>query len=254
MCSDELGIQCETEYFGLVYKQRRSRNSLTDETLQGDMPTSDQILATESESGSRVRQWLNLRNPLRTDGNFLNLALRVKFWVPVHLILQESARSLFYMEARQSLLENRLYASDWENAVKLAALMAHADGIRSEGRGELDGQRRGAKRKSSDQWNASVPLPIPSLAVYEPYTSVRPNPKLKMPGMTKDQYCHAIAQEHQKISHQKRSSAKYWLLFELEKLEGFGQEQFIVPTEGSHTEILVGPEGVVYVKGDEHTK
>uniref|UniRef100_A0A1A9ZV67 RING-type domain-containing protein n=1 Tax=Glossina pallidipes TaxID=7398 RepID=A0A1A9ZV67_GLOPL len=101
-----LGIICEMEYFGLEHWS----------------PT---------QKESRTRQWINLRNRLTCDssgsGIQLMLALRVKFWVPVHFILQESARNLFYMQAKVDLLEGRLNARNWTNAAKLAALMCQAD-------------------------------------------------------------------------------------------------------------------------------
>ncbi|XP_037947980.1 E3 ubiquitin-protein ligase MYLIP-A [Teleopsis dalmanni] len=103
-----LGIICEMEYFGLEHW-------------------------SPSQEESRTRQWINLRNRLSCDGSNgmqLMLALRVKFWVPVHHILQESARNLFYMQAKVDLLEGRLNALDWVNAAKLAALLCQADGIR----------------------------------------------------------------------------------------------------------------------------
>lgn len=105
-----LGIICEMQYFGLE-------------------PW------TPNQKESRTRQWYNLRNRLHGDsgsgnGDQLMLALRVKFWVPVHSILQESVRNLFYMQARRDLLEARLCAHDWSNAAKLAALLCQADGLR----------------------------------------------------------------------------------------------------------------------------
>ncbi|ALC41149.1 dnr1 [Drosophila busckii] len=105
-----LGIVCEMEYFGLE-------------------PW------TPNQKESRSRQWYNLRNRLHGDSGSsgsiqLMLALRVKFWVPAHTILQQSVRDLFYTQARQDLLEARLYPLDWSNAAKLGALLCQADGIR----------------------------------------------------------------------------------------------------------------------------
>ncbi|XP_054089739.1 E3 ubiquitin-protein ligase MYLIP isoform X3 [Zeugodacus cucurbitae] len=88
---------------------------------------------TPNQEESRTRQWINLRNRLSCDNSsssiHLMLALRVKFWVPVHCLLQESVRNVFYMQARSDLLEKRLHARDWNNAAKLAALLCQADGI-----------------------------------------------------------------------------------------------------------------------------
>ncbi|KAH8401446.1 hypothetical protein KR009_005530 [Drosophila setifemur] len=106
-----LNIICEMEYFGLEHW-------------------------TPNQKESKTRQWINLRNRLSGDsgssgsGIQLMLALRVKFWVPVHFILQESVRNLFYMQARRDLLELRLTAPDWSGAAKLAALLCQADGLR----------------------------------------------------------------------------------------------------------------------------
>ncbi|XP_068146493.1 E3 ubiquitin-protein ligase MYLIP isoform X1 [Drosophila tropicalis] len=108
-----LGIFCEMEYFGLEHW-------------------------TPNQKESSTRQWINLRNRLSYDsgcsgssnGIPLMLALRVKFWVPVHYILQESVRNLFYMQANRDLLEGRLTVNDWSSAAKLAALLCQADGLR----------------------------------------------------------------------------------------------------------------------------
>lgn len=105
-----MGIICEMEYFGLEHW-------------------------VPNQKESRTHQWINLRNRLSCDGGSgsgiqLMLALRVKFWVPVHFILQESVRNLFYMQAKADLLEGRLCAKNWTNAAKLAALLCQADGLR----------------------------------------------------------------------------------------------------------------------------
>ena len=90
---------------------------------------------TPSQKESRTHQWINLRNRLSQDcgssgGIQLMLALRVKFWVPVHLILQEPVRNLFYMQAKVDLIEGRLMPKDWTNAAKLSALLCQSDGVR----------------------------------------------------------------------------------------------------------------------------
>lgn len=86
-----------------------------------------------SGSCARYYDWINLRNPLGQHGNTgqpYSLAFRVKFWVPAHLILQESVRNIFYMQARVDLLEGRLRAPDWPTAAKLGALLAHGDEVK----------------------------------------------------------------------------------------------------------------------------
>lgn len=307
MCHEQ-NIECETEYFGLVINSRRTRsNSNSDHNnviaqsidLQDVSHSSSSSTSTSSSSASpaavepiivteepKVRQWLNLRNPLgrRSDTSFLSLSLRVKFWVPVHLILQESVRNLFFMEARQELLENRIFALDFQNAIKLAALMAHADGVRFNA-GCLEEnarlkvttsnnnsrlmivdpyqRRRGSKRKSSEPTTITSletsikPTPLSPLNVYEPYLSVvRPMNTTQLL-LSKERLLLAIAEEHQKYADQLPKSAQYWFLTEFGNLKGFGVEKFIVPkVEGltsSQVELAVGPEGlgVLLNRGDE---
>uniref|UniRef100_A0A1B0GMP8 RING-type domain-containing protein n=1 Tax=Phlebotomus papatasi TaxID=29031 RepID=A0A1B0GMP8_PHLPP len=262
----DLGIVCETEYFGLLVHNRRSSLALATDG-------SGQVPGSPVDGESRNRHWINLRNPLgrhSIEGNYHNLALRVKFWVPVHIILQESVRNLFYMQARQDLLENRLLASDWANAALLAALLAQADGVKysdvSQGSrvpastanrsadGEKKEHRRGSKRKCSETAETvSQPKKCDSQQSYEIYQCIRPQ-FLDTP-VPRD-FTKMIAQEHAKLTKFPAKSAKYWLLAEISKLEGFGEEIFHVPKSefGTQTQmdIAVGPHGlVIYAGGSE---
>lgn len=88
---------------------------------------------TNNSSTPRYYEWINLRNPLGQHGNTgqpYSLAFRVKFWVPAHLILQESVRNIFYMQAKSDLLDGRLRAPDWDSAARLGALLAQGDEIK----------------------------------------------------------------------------------------------------------------------------
>uniref|UniRef100_A0AAG5CUR5 RING-type E3 ubiquitin transferase n=1 Tax=Anopheles atroparvus TaxID=41427 RepID=A0AAG5CUR5_ANOAO len=113
VCAD-LGIICETDYFGLI-------------------PVRDGDSAADVDE-CNAKQWINLRNPLHLYTNDrthpIVFSLRVKFWVPAHLILQSSVRGLFYMQARQELFDGHLRPSSWTNAAYLAALLLQADGFR----------------------------------------------------------------------------------------------------------------------------
>lgn len=86
--------------------------------------------------------WLNLRNEIRqeihghlfrpasTDGKpaaIHRFRLKAKFWVPPHLILQESTRHQFYLQARVELFEGRFTVVDLPSAVKICALVAQAE-------------------------------------------------------------------------------------------------------------------------------
>ncbi|XP_050069297.1 E3 ubiquitin-protein ligase MYLIP [Anopheles maculipalpis] len=113
VCAD-LGIICETDYFGLI-------------------PVRDGDSVADVDEGT-AKQWINLRNPLHLYTNDrthpIVFSLRVKFWVPAHLILQGSVRTLFFMQARQELFDGHLRPSSWANAAYLAALLLQADGYK----------------------------------------------------------------------------------------------------------------------------
>ncbi|CAO1379271.1 unnamed protein product [Diamesa hyperborea] len=180
VCHD-LGIVCETDYFGLLYAT--------------SIPSSS-LLPNE-------KQWINLRNPLQrrhSNDRTLMLELRVKFWVPGHLILQESVREIFYMQARQMLLDGEMNANNWENAARLSALLAQADGVK-----------------------------FSPLKVVENETIC----DKEMP----NNFLHMIAREHEKMATMSTSSAKYWLLEEIALLKKFGEEPFegvLIPTDNPH--------------------
>lgn len=123
-----MGFTCETEYFGLVEcSKETSPFAVIGSSASGGTNNSG------SYSMPRYYDWINLRNPLGQHGHTgqpYSLAFRVKFWVPAHLILQESVRNIFYMQAKSDLLEGRLRAPDWECAAGLAALLAQGDEIK----------------------------------------------------------------------------------------------------------------------------
>ncbi|XP_055317355.1 E3 ubiquitin-protein ligase MYLIP [Sitodiplosis mosellana] len=121
-----LGFTCETEYFGLVECNKETSPF----TVIGSSASGG---TNNSGTCTRYYEWINLRNPLGQHGNTgqpYSLAFRVKFWVPAHLILQESVRNIFYMQAKSDLLDGRLQAPDWDSAARLAALLAQGDEIK----------------------------------------------------------------------------------------------------------------------------
>ncbi|CAD7089416.1 unnamed protein product [Hermetia illucens] len=263
-----LGMLCENEYFGL-----------------------ERWDPTQPET--RTRHWLNLRNRLRTDANAgsglnLMLALRVKFWVPVHQILQENVRDLFYMQAKVDLIEGRLNAKDWNNAAYLSALLCQADGIRfnkaslsakcpvqiklelkekkeKEQQNLAAKKRRLSKQKSMDSIDLSnseagntgassdSEEETSPLNVYKSYI-------IKPSGCDVDdipsEYLKQIAKEHEQLANTSMSqkSAKYCLLQQIQNLPGFGEELFsgVTCIEPSvRCDILVGPQGLVVCTGDD---
>lgn len=115
-----MGFTCETEYFGLVECSKET-------SPLGGLRSGS---ANNSGTCARYYEWINLRNPLGQHGNTgqpYSLAFRVKFWVPAHLILQESVRNIFYMQAKCDLLDGRLRAPSWTEAARLGALLAQGD-------------------------------------------------------------------------------------------------------------------------------
>lgn len=131
-----MGFTCETEYFGLVECNKDDNGDTSNRT-----------------NPTQYYDWINLRNPLGQHGNAAQpylLALRVKFWVPAHLILQENVRNIFYMQARMDLLEGRLCAPDWETAAKLSALIAQADEIKFD-RNAISSNSDGTSTTPSEQ-------------------------------------------------------------------------------------------------------
>lgn len=186
-----LGISNESDYFGLKY---------------------------ENNKGEEL--WLNLRNPIDRQVNChgqtspIRLALRVKFWVPPHLLLQETTRHEFYLHARVDLLEKRLLASDWESVSKLIALIAQAE----------SGDYEHSHPPCNTYMQASPISPVNS--------SQKPNDLLQK-----------IIAEHKKYRGMKRSTAEYWLLKEISQFESFGEEMFNTKPQSS-VMLGVGPHGI----------
>lgn len=288
-----------------------------------------------SPSTARQYDWINLRNPLGhgAGGQPYSLQFRVKFWVPAHLILQESVRNIFYMQAQSDLLEGRLLALDWDNAAQLGALLAHADEVKFDPRSlqadasaspsnhngttatpstpttstgiHKDSINKSKKRKLSKQkslldasgchdgqppnainddehLDSNNMLTIDEhspLHIYHKYI-VRPDETKSTDTMPAD-LARRIAIEHSKIVKMPSKSAKYWLLEEIFKLPGFGEETFsgivvastnagITATTSTSTpnctsssqhdgaaqrcDISVGPHGLLLSTQDEQTR
>ena len=248
-----MGIICEQDYFGLVYVRDDKENA-----------------AGEEISGN---QWMNLRNPLGKHGhivsNHVMLSMRVKFWVPAHLILQESVRNIFYSQARQELLEGHLRADNWTNASKLAALLMQSDGIRCSPNGGIvqneclpivtrkrkcsENEGRRASVNLNEPTTSTTPPATPITNIYNDYI-IRPSDDFEEP--MPENFLEMIACEHEKLSKYKMAptSAKYWLLEEIQALEGYGEEIFEGTIHGEPTfkyKIGVNPHGIAIYKENE---
>lgn len=230
-------------------------------------------------------EWINLRNPLpqHTNGQHLQLELRVKFWVPPHLILQDNVRAIFYEQARLDLLEGRLKPFKWTNAAQLAALIAQADKFKFDAsalmtveerpqqldvtaRVPLDVAGGKCKKRRLSRQKSIIELPVPLTIATELISPLTAYEALLMrpeeanvidcvpAGFLKD-----IAKEHGKLVNLKMSatSAKYWLLESISKLNGFGEEIFSGRTVSepiTRCDVNVGPHGIVVVKADKQIR
>ncbi|KAF2883382.1 hypothetical protein ILUMI_22795 [Ignelater luminosus] len=196
---EHLGISNESDYFGLKY---------------------------ESSKGEEL--WLNLRNPIDRQVSChghtapLRFALRVKFWVPPHLLLQETTRHIFYLHARLDLTEKRLLATDWSVVAKLIALIAQAE---------------------SGDYN---PLHPPHY-LYMQLSTISPVDSSEKP----QDLLQMVINEHEKCEGMKSATAEYWLLKEISALDSFGEEIFQAKPHGNMM-VGVGPHGItIYDKTKE---
>lgn len=220
-----------------------------------------------------------MRNPLpqhSTNGqSHLQLELRVKFWVPAHLILQDSVLNIFYMQARLDLLEGRLKASDWINAAHLGALIAQADKMKFDSAAlttiensssvtetikttspSCEPIGKNKKRKLSKQ-KSTDNLPIETLATVAAMANSNPYEQYIIQPVDSENECEQmphgfvtqIAKEHGKLTTLKMTpkNAKYWLLAKISKLAGFGEETFsgtLVSEPTTRCDVSIGPHGI----------
>ncbi|XP_063833566.1 E3 ubiquitin-protein ligase MYLIP [Ostrinia nubilalis] len=146
--------------------------------------------------GSGPGRWLNLRNPLdphRTPGGRLDL--RVKFWVPPHLLIYEPTRHQFYLHAKLDLTEGRLVVADLEVARRIIAYIAQAE------TGDCDPD-------------------APPVHIYQECEKIGPQ------GEKPDDHMNKIIDYHCEIAGMRASLAQYRLLKEISNLESFGEELF----------------------------
>ncbi|XP_045461188.1 E3 ubiquitin-protein ligase MYLIP [Harmonia axyridis] len=188
-----LGITHEADYFGLKYENSRGEEL-----------------------------WLNLRNPIDRQVNChavpLRFSLRVKFWIPPHLLLQDTTKHQFYLNAKHDLLDKSLLVDNWETVSYLIALIAQAE--------EIDYD------------------PIhPPHTVYLQTSTISAVDCLEKP----QDLLHKIIEEHKRLKGGKRSTAEYWLLKAVSEQETFGEERFHAVTKQHPHESLsvgVGPHGI----------
>ncbi|EFX85651.1 hypothetical protein DAPPUDRAFT_313818 [Daphnia pulex] len=161
--------------------------------------------------------WLNLRNEIRqeihahpfrptsTDGSkpaAIRFRLKVKFWVPPHLILQESTRHQFYLQAKVDLIEGRLSVTDPAATVRICALVAQSE------MGDATG----------------MPCQTESyLLSFFPHVTVK---DLESFQASRDEWIAKILQQHQTLKGMSSTLAEYWMLKEVSQLKDYGTETF----------------------------
>ncbi|XP_013194436.1 E3 ubiquitin-protein ligase MYLIP [Amyelois transitella] len=141
-------------------------------------------------------RWLNLRNPLdphRISGGRLDL--RVKFWVPPHLLINEPTRHQFYLHAKLDLTEGRLVVADLEVARRIVAYIAQAE------TGDCDPD-------------------VPPMHIYEECEKIGPQ------GEKPEDHIDKIIEYHCELAGMRESQAEYRVLKEISNLESFGEELF----------------------------
>ncbi|XP_022914645.1 E3 ubiquitin-protein ligase MYLIP-A [Onthophagus taurus] len=197
---EHLNISKECDYFGLKY---------------------------ESSKGEEL--WLNLRNPIDRQigvhghNTSVRFALRVKFWVPPHLLLQESTRHQFYLHARLDLCEKKLIVPDSDIAVRLVALIAQAEF------GNYSHQHHPQN-------------------IYAVLRTIIPRDA----SVSHQDLLWKLVAEHKNCADMKPCTAEYWFLKEVATLETFGEEMFqLKPSNATvqwqkvdNVRLGVGPHGV----------
>ncbi|VVC25359.1 Zinc finger, RING-type,PH domain-like,FERM/acyl-CoA-binding protein, 3-helical bundle,Ubiquitin-related [Cinara cedri] len=183
-----LGINKECDYFGLQYK-----------TVKGQ------------------DVWLNLRNVIEHQVAGVHpyrFALRVKFWVPPHLLLQESTRHQFYLHAKLELCEGRLRPTDNQTVCKTIALLAQAEF------GDCD----------------DLVALVQFYAYWCEHLDV---------SVDDEESIDRIQKLYSEMRGMKQTTAEYWLIKEVSGLHNFGEEVFEGRTaSGSSVLVGVGPHGI----------
>lgn len=216
-----LGI-IELDYFGLQFR-----------TLKGD------------------EIWLNLRNEIRQEMSahsfrssadvlkppVLRFQLKVKFWVPPQLILQESTRHQFYLQARVELMNSYLVAQEIKSAIQVCALAAQA---------EL-GDASGTLSTTDFYLNCLPNLPWSSKTPDATQCSLLKKDTVKPIDTTKEEWISAVLQQHLSLKGLSTTLAEYWMLKEVSKLEGYGSEIFAgrwINANNCTCLVSVNPQGV----------
>ncbi|GIX76421.1 e3 ubiquitin-protein ligase MYLIP [Caerostris darwini] len=216
--------------------------------------------------------WLNLRNQIRRQlpgPPPYRLQLRVKFFVPPHLVLQDITRHYFYLDVRRAFIENRLRATSTHQMCHITALIAQIElGDLEETVGSAtallhyhkylptncimncsdDSERPPQLRvrwrsggstdaNSNNHNNASDETPSDEEGQQVSIETDR---------TTMIHLCQKVLKEHLLLRGIKTSAVIYQFLKEASELEDFGMEQYFVKNRNGETlRIGVGPTGIL---------
>ncbi|CAH0381699.1 unnamed protein product [Bemisia tabaci] len=188
-----LGITNESDYFGLKYR-----------TVKGH------------------DVWINLRNPIERQVVGVaphRFGLRVKFWVPPHLLLQETTRHQFYLHAKSDLMEGKLKVGQEIEPLKLIALLSQSE--------------------LGDYESCIAPMQM--------YNSWCHQLNIE----ASEEELETIAALHKEMKGMKQSTAEYWIVKEVSNLPSFGEELFLGKTDrkSESVSVGVGPHGLTVYQG-----
>ena len=183
------------------------------------------------------------------------------------------------MQARQMLLEGEIFPSNPQQAARLIALIAQAEGAKfnpellSENGSELISSFNQIRSKSiCDKRNSIDEMKVDNddecdrvKYSHVLYCYLEHMIYLKDAQVIEEGFLQKIASEHQKIQSMTQSSAKYWLLEEFSTLQHFGEEIFhgtliseseCKSQQARHERIQIGvnPQGLCVCKLENNQK
>ncbi|RUS92169.1 hypothetical protein EGW08_000022 [Elysia chlorotica] len=171
--------------------------------------------------------WLNLRNricdhEINGSTRVYRLSLRVKFFVPPHLIQQEATKELFYIQAKDMMVKGLISLNskdcDESRLAKIAACICQAE----------------YGDQTCNIHQNTVYSEILEELIGTCGREVSPA------------FVEQISAEHSKLKGRTRSSACYIALGEVSQLPTYGCEMHrATSTSGADVTFVVGPEGIV---------
>ncbi|GFT60561.1 e3 ubiquitin-protein ligase MYLIP [Nephila pilipes] len=227
--------------------------------------------------------WLNLRNQIRRQlpgPPPYRLQLRVKFFVPPHLILQDITRHYFYLDVRRAFIENRLRTSSTDLMCHLTSLIAQIElGDLEESVGSATAllqypkylptnclvncsedpehppqirvrwRSGGSSDANSNNHNSADEVVSDSRDEEQQQVCIETDRTAMV------HLCQKVLKEHLLLRGTKINAVIYQFLKEASELEDFGMEQYFVKNRNGETlRIGVGPTGILIHDLNLHLK